>query len=122
MKLLLKDGNTPDQDDLDLETWPRRAEERCHRVGNLKTRLENEKLKVLEKMRMMKNVPKGWKMESAETAVGPSHHIGEGAPLQQINTRARDPTIQEDDETVPAGWNEEGMEGVPEGWTMNSDE
>jgi hypothetical protein len=95
MKLFLKTWNHQDQDDLDLETWLGKAEERCQRVGNLKARLENEKLQVLEKMRMMKNVPKGWQMESTKAIGGPSHHIGEGAPLQQINTRARDHTSQE---------------------------
>ena len=89
MKLFLKAGNPPYQDDLDLETWLRKAEERCHRVGNLKTKLENEKLQVLEKMRMMKNeetilvadVPKGCQVECAETKGGQSHHIGEGTPM-----------------------------------------
>ena len=98
MKLFLKAGNPPVQDDLDLETWLRKAEESCQRAGNLKTRLENEKLQVLEKMRRMKDeksslaaesgshdddgdddVPKGWKMSYGETPGGPCH--------QQINTR-----------------------------------
>ena len=40
--------------------------------------------------------------------------------IQQINTRARDHTSQED-EPIPAGW-KEGVEEVPEGWKMDSDE
>ena len=55
MKLFVKAGNPPVQDDLDLETWLRKAEESCQRAGNLKTRLENEKLQVLEKMRRMQD-------------------------------------------------------------------
>ena len=102
MKLFLKVGNPPDQDDLDLETWLSKAEKRCQRVGNLKTMLEKEKIQVLEKMRTMKNIPKGWKMESTEATGGPSQHIGEGPPIQQINTRTSDHTSQEDDEIVPA--------------------
>ena len=118
MKLFLKAGNQQDQDDLDLETWLRKAEERCQRAGNLKTRLENEKLQVLEKMRMMKNVPIGWKMKSTEATGGPSHHFGEGAPLQQINTRACDHTSQ-NDENVPEGWKTLPVDGNFESGNSN---
>ena len=83
MKLFIKAGNPPDQDWLNLETWLMKAVERCQRVGNLKTRLEKEKLQVMEKMRRMeKTVPEGWKAEEAETTGCPSH--------QQIHTRARE--------------------------------
>ena len=60
------------------------------------------------------SVPKGWKRSCAETPVGPIHQSGEGAPLQQINTRARDHTSQnQDDEPIPKGWKkeEESMDG-----------
>ena len=115
MKLFLEAGNPPDQDELDVGTWLRKAEERCLRVGNLRTRLEREKIQVLEKMRRMDaTVPDGWKAEDAEPTGGPSHQPGEGAPLQQINTRARDHTSQnQDDEPIPKGWKkeEESMDG-----------
>ena len=47
MKLFPKAGNPPDSDDLDLGTWIGNAEERCNRVGELKTRMENEKKSIL---------------------------------------------------------------------------
>ena len=52
------------------------------------------------------SVPKGWKISCAETPGGPSHQSVEGAPLQQINTRAPGHYCQ-DDEEVPEGWKEE---------------
>ena len=145
IKLFLKAGNPADQDDLDLGTWLKKAEERCLRAGNLKTRLENEKLQVLEKMKRMKDektslvtesgsheddcdesVPKGWKMSCEETPGGPSHQSGKGAPLQQINTRAPGHYCQ-DDEEVPEGWKEEEEmdyidNDVPKGWKISSAE
>ena len=79
-------------------------------------------------------------MSCAETTGGPGQTIGEGPPLQQINTRACDHDCQ-DDETVPEGWKEEGEQdedvdsswveepgsqfteqNVPKGWKMISDE
>ena len=47
IKLFPKAGNPPDSDDLDLGTWIGNAEERCNRVGELKTRMENEKKSIL---------------------------------------------------------------------------
>ena len=107
IKLFPKAGNPPDSDDLDLGTWIRNAEERCNRVGGLKTRMENEKKRILAWMDGKRKeddgtVPEGWK---SETTGGPSHLLGEGAPLDQINTRARDLRSQnQDDKPVPKGW------------------
>ena len=57
---------------------------------------------VLEEGREDETVPESWK---SETTGGPSHHLGEGAPLDQINARACDLRSQnKDDKPVPKGW------------------
>ena len=58
-------------------------------------------------------VPDGWKCQAdaEESTGGPSHHFGVGAPLQQINTRARVSI----DNVIPTGWKDDDEE-VPEGW------
>ena len=69
-----------------------------------------------------KPVPKGWKSSPAEERVeednlptgrvtgGPSHHPGERAPPEQINTRACDLKSQE--QTVPKGWKQSEDESI----------
>ena len=50
-------------------------------------------------------------MNNGLTTGGPSHHLGEGAPLHQINTRARDLGSQnQDDKPVPEGWKQPSPE------------
>ena len=49
MKTFLMAGNPPDQD-LDLSRWLEVAEKRCIRAGELRSRLERERLDVLERM------------------------------------------------------------------------
>ena len=63
-------------------------------------------------------IPEGWKSQAdAEVSIGgPSHHIGVGAPLQQINTCAWVST----DKAVPTGWKSDD-EKVPEGWKSQTD-
>jgi hypothetical protein len=50
LKMYLKVGNPPEDSDMNLGVWLALAEQRCQRLGNLKSRMDNERKVVLEKI------------------------------------------------------------------------
>ena len=96
-------------------------------------RVEKDSLVGTEEMEEDKPIPEGWKtpppkerttddiIPTGRVTGGPSHLLGEGAPPQQINTRASGLISQEQDpENVPEEWKQSEEESIDNQCIRNS--
>ena len=126
MKVFLKAGNPPDQD-LDLSRWLEVAEKRCNRAGELKSRLEKERIDVLERMQRREdkkrkadwiddvNQPEGWKLRQE------LEQTGEDLPSNLEPVQSNPVPVPTHPQILTEAFARIDDENLPEGWTLKQE-